>query len=59
MAGDYKKEYSKESESTDQLKIRIPKELHERFIIKLDGKPKSKWVKDRTREFVGDNPDDE
>lgn len=52
MARNYQKEYLKEKESIDVLRVRIPKELHQKFIEKLDGETKSKWIIDKIKEFV-------
>lgn len=52
MARDYKQEYEKESQKIDQLKVKIPKELHQKFIEKLDGVSKSKWILDKIQEFI-------
>lgn len=52
MARDYKKEYEKESQKIDQLKVKIPKELHQKFVEKLDGISKSKWILDKIQEFI-------
>lgn len=34
----------KKSKSTDQIKVRIPKELHQGFIEKLGETTKSEWL---------------
>lgn len=54
MARNYKQEYEKESKKVDQLKIKIPKELHQQFIKKLNGESKTKWILDKIQKFVND-----
>ena len=55
MARNYQKEYAKEKESGDVLRIRISKELHQKFVEKLNGETKSKWILDKIQEFVDSN----
>ena len=54
MARNYNKEYEKESQSIDQLKVKIPKELHRQFVEKLNGEQKSKWILGKIQEFIDD-----
>lgn len=40
------------SKSTDQVKVRLPKKLYQRFIEKLGETSKSEWLFNKMREFV-------